>query len=428
MAMKISMMVWLCCILLNVAAIGQQKNIEIGELPDGATQSIPTVLISRKDPAVVIVKGAGNVFHISNDAGATWQLAGIEGMDRARWMSLLSDSKGQIYAVFVSTMDNLQRVAISSSKDNGKTWTAPIAIAPATGDQFYPSASLDVKGNLHVTWSEELTTDGKCESVVMMSTSSGGTRWSKPLRISQTGGGCDEGNKQITGGVPAVAPDGKSFIAWANGGKMFMDRSFANSMWLENDISLNEIQPGWKLAIPGYKEVDSQPQLMVDQSKGTYRGCLYLAWSDQKSGENDANVWFTRSNNYGDNWSNPAKLGNGNAVNDQYGPRMAVDQSTGYIYILFFDRGEHENDSTDVVLAYSSESGGNFSTKVITETPFVADDHTGAGVYLDITAHNGVIVPVWTSTVNGKKLLWTTTIRQEDLIKAADPKTKGKKK
>jgi hypothetical protein len=285
-----------------------------------------------------------------------------------------------------------------------------------------------VKGNLYVSWTETVTgADGKCESVIMLSTSGSGSKWSKPQRISQTGGSCEKGNQYLTGGVPAIGPDGKSFVSWINKDKIYMDRSFASNMWLENDIVVSTVSPGWKLSVPGYNYVASPPQLKVDQTKGNYHGCIYLSWSDQRNGEGDTDVWFMRSNNYGDNWSSPSKLGTAAAQTEQYGSRIAVDQATGYIYVLFYDRGEHEDGQTDVMLAYSSESGGSFKTEKISEATFTADDKSGAGVYLDVAAFGGIIIPVWTQTKDGKTNLVSTTIRQEELIKPVE-QAKAKKK
>lgn len=417
-----------CCVL-TLTAFGQHKNVAIGEFTAGAKQSIPAVVVSRKDPKFVVVKGAGSTFHLSNDFGATWEAVSVPGMEEAEWMSLLSDTKGTLYATYATTIDQHKRVVLAGSKDNGRTWTTPVPVAPTGGEQAYPSASLDVKGNFYVTWTERLTgADGKCESVIMLSVTSNGSKWSKPLRISLAGGDCDDEEKVATGGIPAVGPDGKMFVSWCNADKVYLDRSFGSGFWLENDIQVQTLTPGWMMAVDGYARMTSPPQLLVDQTKGTYHGCLYLAWADQKSGDGDTDVWFSRSNNYGDNWSTPNKLGTETALTDQYGARMTVDQTTGYIYVLFYDRGAHADDQTDVVLAYSSESGGSFKTVTISETPFVPDDQSGAGIYLDVAASNGVIVPVWTRTQDGKTGLWTTTIRQDELVKAGDqPKAKKKK-
>ena len=427
--MNVKTQLMLVVFLIGYAAQAQHKNVEIAVLAEGGKRSIPTVAISRKDANVIVVKGPGDTFYLSNDGGATWQPNAVGGMEQAEWMTLTSDSKGNLYAVYAAPVDNHYRVMISQSKDNGKVWSSGTPVSPSGGEQKYPGASFDLKGNLHVTWTESMTNaDGKCESVIMMSSTSNGSKWSKPMRVSQIGGGCEENNEYATGGIPAVAPDGKSFVGWCNNGKIMLDRSFSSNFWLENDITVQDITPGWKLNVPGYKYVASPPQLLVDQTKGTYHGCIYMTWSDQRDGEGNTNVWFTRSNNYGDNWASPTRLAAGEPSSEQYGSRMAIDQSTGYIYVLFFDRGAHDDDQTDVVLAYSSESGGSFKTVTISEAPFIADDNSGAGVYLDIAAYGGVIVPVWTKTQDNKTTLVSTTIRQDELIKpAGQPKAKKKK-
>ncbi|MEJ1237680.1 sialidase family protein [Chryseolinea sp. T2] len=418
-----------CLSLVILTANAQHKNVEIGVLSDTEKRSIPAAAISRRDAKFLVVKGAGSTFYLSSDGGLTWQTSTAEGMQRAEWLTMHSDSKGNLFAVYATPVDNHFRIMVSESKDNGKVWSSGVTVSPVAADQKYPGASFDTKGNLLVTWTENVTnSEGKCESAIMMSTSSNGSKWSKPMRVSQLGGVCDENNEYATGGIPAVAPDGKSFVSWSNNGKIFLDRSFSSNFWLENDIVVHDITPGWKLSVPGYSYVAAPPQLVVDQTKGTYHGCIYITWSDQKDGEGDTNVLFTRSNNYGDNWASPSKLSSGETKGEQYGSRMAIDQSTGYIYVLFFDRSAHEDDQTDVVLAYSNESGGSFKTITVSETPFVPDDKSGAGVYLDIAVNGGVIVPVWTRTHDGHTSLWTTTIRQDELIKAVEQSKSKKKK
>jgi hypothetical protein len=166
---------------------------------------------------------------------------------------------------------------------------------------------------------------------------------------------------------------------------------------------------------------------MVDQSNGYYRGCLYLVWADQRNGPSDTDVWFMRSNTYGDNWSTPLKIGKDSTNRHQYLPWMTVDQKTGYIYIVYYDRSQYDDNQTDVYLAYSSDSGASFKSERISETPFTPVDTSFFGDYTNISAHDGVIVPVWARMDNGVTSVWTAIIRQDDLIPPKD-QGKGKKK
>ena len=133
-----------------------------------------------------------------------------------------------------------------------------------------------------------------------------------------------------------------------------------------------------------------------------------------------------RSTNFGDNWSSPVKVAEDTSKRHQYLPTMAVDQSTGYIYAVFYDRSAYSDNQTDVCVAYSTDGGINFKTTRISDTPFVSDEGMEFTDYIGISAHKGTITPIWTRVENGKASLWTAIIKQNDLIQV--PQASGKKK
>ena len=98
---------------------------------------------------------------------------------------------------------------------------------------------------------------------------------------------------------------------------------------------------------------------------------------------------------------------------------MTVDQSDGYVYIIYYDRREHDDEQTDVYLAYSIDNGTTFQNVKISEQSFSATD---LGSYMGIDAYKGMIVPVWASYRDGKLAINTTVVKRDDLIKVAAPK------
>jgi hypothetical protein len=96
---------------------------------------------------------------------------------------------------------------------------------------------------------------------------------------------------------------------------------------------------------------------------------------------------------------------------------MAIDQTTGFIYILYYDRRDYEDNQTDVYLAYSVDSGNTFTNVKISESPFIPTDTEFFGDYLNISAHKGVITPIWARMDNGITSIWTTVIKHDDLVK-----------
>jgi hypothetical protein len=221
--------------------------------------------------------------------------------------------------------------------------------------------------------------------------------------------------------------DGKAFVAWANQGKIFLDRSFnGGGLWLTNDISIGTQSGGSSMKIPGHGACSGAPVLMIDQSKSVQQGTMYISWADQRSGESNTDIWIMRSTNFGDNWSTPMRLGEDKNNRHQYLPSMTIDQSNGNIYVVYFDRGNYEDNQTDVYLAYSTDAGSNFKSVKISESPFVPGESSVLNA--SISAHRGIITPVWTRVDNGIVTAWTALIKEKDIIQPPATASKKKKK
>jgi len=198
-----------------------------------------------------------------------------------------------------------------------------------------------------------------------------------------------------------------------------MDRSLdGGKMWLSSDVVITDQVGGWDMKIPGHDRCNGMPVLQIDKTKTEKRGLLYLIWADQINGENDTDIWFTRSANFGDNWTHRVRVNNDGPGKHQYLPWMTIDQATGYIYILYYDRRNYEDNQTDVYLAYSTNAGATFKNIKISETPFVPVETTFFGDYSNISAHKGIITPIWTRMDNGQTSIWTAVIKHDDLEKA----------
>jgi hypothetical protein len=428
--------------LCSVSVCAQFKNIKLDEASEGNRVTEPSITINRRDTKNIVAASILDNIYYTFDGGLTWEKTKVKSAFGVYGDPVLvSDDKGTLYSFHLSdptgegwkNEKSMDQIICHVSKDGGKTWDEGNSVGyNPPKDQDKPWATVDAKGNVVVTWTQfdkYASTDTTCQSNIMLSTSASGKKWSKPIQLTQTPGNCMDDDNTAIGAVPAVAPDGKMFVAWANQKKIFLDRSFDGGMWLTNDIKIADQPGGWDLKIPGHDRSNGMPVLMVDQSKGTYRGCLYLVWADQRNGEDNTDVWFMRSNNHGDNWSSPTRMGDDKENRHQYLPWMAVDQVTGYIYIVYYGRNDYDDNQTDVYLSYSVDSGANFKSVKISESPFTPVDTSFFGDYTNIAAHNGIITPVWARMDDGKTSIWTAVIKQDELIPPpALESGKGKKK
>jgi hypothetical protein len=150
----------------------------------------------------------------------------------------------------------------------------------------------------------------------------------------------------------------------------------------------------------------SFPVIACDRSNGRYRGAIYINWSDERNGANDSDIWIVKSYDNGKTWSNPKKVNNDPAGKHQYFNFMAIDQVTGYIYIVFYDRRNYTDNQTDVYLAVSRDGGSNFENMKISDTPFIPYSTVFFGHYLGVSAHDNKVFATWSRMENGVNSLW----------------------
>lgn len=340
---------------------------------------------------------------------------------------MIIDAKGRIYnfhrAESESDGEPFDRIICQRSDDWGSKWNEGSVIGGNSGKK-HDKLGLAVNARkqiLYAAWTQYdqfPSQEAGCQSRVMFSmATNAGNKWDKPLAVSQLPGNCVNESTSPAGATPAISMEGRIYLAWSNQGAIFFDRSYDDGKtWLFNDLPVAKQEGGWALNIPGFERTYNPPVLMIDNSPSRYHGMLFLAYADQRSGPDDTDIWFHRSTRSGDSWTAPLRINMDEPGKHQFSPSMAVDQVTGSVYVVFYDRRAYDDNQTDVYLAYSNDGGASFREKKISETPFVATtipfyDHTA------ISAHNGIIVPVWTRTDNGKVSVWTAIITDGELMK-----------
>ncbi|NJN42983.1 MAG: exo-alpha-sialidase [Flammeovirgaceae bacterium] len=391
----------------------------------------PSIIINKKNPDnIVAAVVLDRTFH-TFDKGKTWEEVIVESPYGVYGdPALISDAKGNFYFFHLADPsgegrkgeDWLDRMVVHKSGDGGKTWDEGRSIGynpPKDQDKEWPAVHFK-KSYVYLTWTQfdkYGSTDSTCQSNIMFSISkNGGKKWSKSKVISHIPGDCIDSDNTTEGAVPAVYLDGKIFVAWSNDEKIYFDRSFDDGeIWLQNDIVAAEQPGGWDMDIPGISRCNGMPVTMIDNSPGKFQGTVYIAWADQRNGANNTDIWLTRSKNGGDNWDTPYRVNKDESDKHQFLPWMAIDQSTGYVYLVYYDRRAYDDLQTDVYLAYSTDGGGSFSEIKISETPFIPTNSKFFGDYTNISAQNGTIAVIWTRMDEGKTSVWTSIIDHAQL-------------
>lgn len=370
--------------------------------------------INSRHPGNITVFTARSVYN-STDSGKTWTPTKLPEVAEAEDLQVAADPKGTLY-YYYTAKDRDDRIFFGKSGDNGIEWSDVSSFASGKGkDRFITLSGHPRKDALIFTWtqSEEIEGLGCVSNVYAAISTSGGKKWGEPILINNASGDCLGKGDMLRASTPMVGRDGKAFIVWSGKEKLFIDRSYdGGDLWIKTDLPVAEQPGGWNLVIPDAIGTSNVPSAMIDNTEYRTVGTLYLAYTDQKNGATDTDIWLLRSPNHGDNWTYPQRVNLDEPGKYQYSPRLVVDQATGFVYTAFFDRRNYDDSQSDIYLAWSGDAGAKFQELKVNKSPIGKGD---APALLGIAANKGIIMVLWTVSEGGKTAVNAATIRQVDL-------------
>ena len=413
---------FLLVVLLAQAQVPAPGRKVVSVTPKSGAFNGPSIAINPSNPQQIVVAfGSSVTVDYSTDGGEHWATAegtAVTNYRGAGDISITYDRRGHAILCFIAFDaagswrywgHNPKRnsIQIRRSLDGGKTWepnTIPV-IEHSEGpgipfeDKPYIVADNQAKspyaGNLYVGWTEDRTAD----SIILFSRSTdGGLTWSAPLRIGDRAGTPrdDEGTVQGFSGV--VTPDGALHAIWSDrghivytvsrdGGKTFSRNRFVAEAGPSNFMVFNANHAN------GYPQID----MAVDKNGGPPR--LYAAWNDYRNG--DVDIFCAASMNGGVTWAPPVRVNSDPLHNgaDQLFQWLAVDATSGDVYVVFYDRRrDPANRVVDVVLARSTDGTRTFRNYLLSEHSFDPLDNE-IGEYTALAALGGRVYAGWMEVV-----------------------------
>ncbi|MCC6723626.1 MAG: exo-alpha-sialidase [Saprospiraceae bacterium] len=405
-------LLFICLNGLVYLAQAQFQNILIHE---GPNPKEPAICMNTKNVNELVAGANGDNFYYSHDGGWTWS----KGKLTSSWgvwgdPCIVADTSGNFYYSHLSNTGGetgwLDRIVIQKSTDGGASWSdGSFTGLNEDKDQDKPWMAFDAaSGSLYVAWTEfdkygsDLTEN---RSRILCSVSTDGAEtWSEPVVVSQYSGDCIDDDHTVEGAVPAIGPNGEVYTAWSLNDTIWFDRSLdGGQIWLAQDIPISRQEGGWKFNVPGLNRCNGFPVTACDRNTGT----IYVNWSDKRNGFDDTDVWLSKSTDGGNTWSAPVRVNNDPPGKHNFLTWMAVDQVTGHLFFVFYDRRDYDDWQTGVYLAYSTDGGETFANLRIHTEPFTPQPDKNFGDYTNIVAHNGQVHPIWERQMNGATSIWT---------------------
>ena len=408
-------------------ATSQYQNIRI----DGPASNSPEEVTIAVNPANPDVLAAGaNIDHIyySFDGGLNWGENHM-GSTLGVWGDpcVLFDSLGNLYYAHLSNPIVgywIDRIVVQKSTDNGITWNDGAGIGfiePKNQDKEWLAVDLtqsQYKGNLYVTWTEfddyGSSNPNDSSRIKFSKSTDQGETWSSAITISDRSGNCIDSDNTTEGAVPAVGPNGEIYVSWAGPEGLVLDKSTDGGDTWGTDIFISDIPGGWDFDVPGISRCNGLPITMCDISNSPYRGYVYSCWGDQRNGSSDTDVFFSRSTDGGETWSPALRVNDDITTRHQFFPWMTVDQTTGIIWGVFYDRRNTTGSATDVYVVKSIDGGQTFENFKVSQSSFTPTSSVFFGDYSNISAWDKKIYPIWSRLQSGQLSVWTALI--EDTI------------
>jgi uncharacterized repeat protein (TIGR01451 family) len=310
----------------------------------------------------------------------------------------------------------VQTLGVHRSTDYGHTWTGPYEIPAATN----PGGRVDVNGDaidaadkefadvdpdtgrVIVSWS-----NFTASSVEISATFSDDLRTATPptwavRRVIASGPTDGQGS------IPRFAGNGSpnAYIAWTRFPGAYTNRiAFARST--DNGVTWSapvEVTTSFLTMdeVLGDDRVNTNPSLAVDRSAGPFSGNVYLVYSNNNSLDG-ADISFRRSTDGGVTFSAAVTLNSRpGADRSQWFPWVTVDNTTGRVYVSYYDQGiATSGDLTETTYLYSDDGGTTWHKPMpVTDRPFHAGygndtSQPNLGDYNQAVAQSNELFIVW---------------------------------
>jgi len=415
----------LSCLLIPHTIAAQYLNVRVSSPTANQPEEV-SIAINPTNPSNLAAGANLRYTYRSTDGGLTWiesQLTSAYGVYGDPCVTF--DALGNLYYGHLSNPPSggywIDRIVVQKSTNGGQTWTTGVGIGynPPRRNQDKEWLIADMtnspyRHNVYAAWTEfdsyGSTLPSDSSRILFSRSVDGGATWSAPVRVSDRGGDCIDSDNTVEGAVPAVGPNGEVYVSWSGPLGIMFDKSTDGGVTFGTDRFVAAQPGGWDFDVPGIYRANGLPITLCDVSTSPHRGTLYINWSDQRNGLNNTDVFLIKSTDGGNTWSSIKKVNDDLTTTHQFFTWMTIDQTTGFLYCVFYDRRNYTTTQTDVYVARSTDGGETFQNFRVSQSSFSPQASVFFGDYTGIAAYNRNVYPIWMRMDGTTLSVWTAII------------------
>jgi hypothetical protein len=417
-------------ILFTFDSFSQYLNVRVDAANSNQPEEV-SIAINPTNPDYISAAANINHFFRSSDGGLTWQTSFLSSSFGV-WgdPSVIYDELGNLYFGHLSNPPFpgywIDRIVVQRSTDNGMNWNDGAGVgflSPRNQDKEWLGVDMHsplYKGNIYMTWTEfdnyGSSSPSDSSRIRFSRSTDRGLSWSNAVTVSDRSGDCIDEDNTVEGAVPCVGPNGEVFVSWAGPLGLMFDKSTNGGTNWNVDKFVSTIPGGWDYAVPGIYRANGLPVTACDTSQSQFRGNIYINWTDQRNGTGNTDVFLSKSTDGGNTWSAVKKVNDDNTTRHQFFTWMTIDQTTGILYFVFYDRRNTANNFTDVYVARSTDGGETFTNFKVSESSFNPSSSIFFGDYTNIAAMNKMVYPMWMRLDDNALTVWTAIVNDSSAI------------
>lgn len=303
---------------------------------DADTEGRLAISYLRSDP--VTGKFLGAFLRISMDQGKTWSTEKLVGREDKVFHVYLSWPA--LYAIFLHN----GYLSFTRSEDRGQTWSAAVAVSDEPGASLTSKLVQLSPSRIYVVWSDNRSGEW---TTYFSASSDGGRTWRPNIPIEYDFRGKVQRFPQLVAGL-----NGRLIAIWSD------DRDPQTLYDIRASISDDD---GWHWS-PSQKLNDDHEHAWQYAVAACSRGSeVYVVFDDFRDkgeeGDNDFNIYFTRSADNGATWSRNRRVNDVVAGVDG-SPTIAVDER-GRLFCVWVS--SRQSIFGNIFLSYSDDKGETWS-------------------------------------------------------------------